>query len=449
MRIIFSLLLTFSISSFASINEDLNSYFNNLGYGANVTMPNAFESQATGFFGGGSLYARGNVRDYQLVYLDLPSFRAGCGGIDLFTGSFSFISGQKLVDLGKSIMTNAEAYAVDVMLSSTIPEIKQVRDYLLTLEQSVNHASINSCQMAQNLVGGIWPKTAASQQKICKDQGLMGREGLFNDYVNARMECSTNKGFEKSIEYAEKNEKLNKEVVLNKNLIWSILQDKSFLSSNTELLELIMSLTGTIIFDKKGKVTEVPSLIDDGKIINALLGNEIAPIKIWRCKDLGSKSNCLSVSLQTISIAEKSSLIYKVREIIQKINNKIINDKKPDSEDLNFLSLNSLPVFKFLTVLNSSQYASSVVDIEEYATLIAHDILINYLKGLLTEVSNATSELLVNEDLLKNIENKINTARSKIYALDPKVSNKLKEKLMLVENMVRIEKQIASETGIS
>ena len=267
----------------ATVSEDLDDFFNGMGYASNVTLPAAFESQAAGFYGGGSLYARNQVRQYQLVQLDLPSYRAGCGGIDLFTGSMSFLSEEKLVDLGKSVMSNAGAYAVDVMLASTVPELKQVRDYLQQLEQTLNNASINSCEMSQNMVGGMWPKTAASQQKICKDQGTMGKEGLFSDYVQARMECSGN-GFESAMNNASKDETVKKQVVLNKNLVWSILQTKSFLSSDQELAELVMSVTGTLIFDKEGKVTTIPSLAGNADVINALIGaGGSDTVKIWRC----------------------------------------------------------------------------------------------------------------------------------------------------------------------
>lgn len=80
------LMLSLSYQSSANVGQDLDDFFNGIGYASNVTTPAAFESQAAGFFGGGSLYARNQVRQYQLVQLDLPSYRAGCGGIDLFTG---------------------------------------------------------------------------------------------------------------------------------------------------------------------------------------------------------------------------------------------------------------------------------------------------------------------------------------------------------------------------
>ncbi|WP_131784109.1 conjugal transfer protein TraH [Legionella gresilensis] len=430
----------------ANVSQDLDSFFNGMGYASNVTSPAAFESQAAGFFGGGSLYARNQVRQYQLVQLDLPSYRAGCGGIDLFTGSMSFLSEQKLVDLGKSVMTNAGAYAVDVMLASTVPELKQVRDYLQQLEQMANQASINSCQLSQNMVGGIWPKTAESQQKICKDQAAMGKEGLFSDYVKARMACSGN-GFDTVMDKASKDPERKKQVVLNKNLVWSLLKTKSFLNSDRELAEMVMSLTGTLIIDKDGKVTNVPSLAGNADLINALIGTQsgVRSAKIWRCKDAGSQSPCLQVSLQAFNITETSTLTYRVRDIIRTINTKLVNDEKPGKRELNFLSMTSLPVMKFLSVLNSMNYGRSAIDIEEYSMLIAQDLLTNYLTELLREVSTATAGSELNTDLVKEIQKRIHEATRRVAAIDPEVGRKLKEKLALIERMAQIEKQVASQ----
>lgn len=445
-RMILAIVASISFQQgYCSVSNDLDNFFNGIGFASNTTNPAAFESQAAGFFGGGSLYARGQVRQYQLVQLDLPSYRAGCGGIDLYTGSLSFLSHDKLVDLGKSVMTNAGAYAVDVMLATTVPELKQVRDYLQGLEQAANHASINSCEMSQNLVGGVWPKTAASQQKICKDQGTLGKSGLFSDYTQARMECSGN-GFDKAIDKANADPTAQKQVVMNKNLVWSILQSKSFLSSDSELAEMVMSLTGTIIIDKQGKVTSVPSLAGSPDLINALLGSKTGSgmAKIWRCTDSGPTSQCMSVKLQEISISESKSMTNRIHQIIESINEKVKQDEKPTNAEINFLSLTSIPVLKFLTVLNSTQYGNATVDMDDYSMLIAQDLLQNYLHELLQEVANATAGSELNEDLVKAIEGRIKKANQTIARIDPKVGRKLKEKLTLIEHVARIEKQVAS-----
>lgn len=428
-------------AAFADIASDLDTFFIGIGYASNTTNLQAFESQASGFFGGGSLYTRTPVRQYELVTLDLPDYRAGCAGIDLFTGSLSYISGDKLTNLGKQIMTNSGAYAVDVMLATTVPELKQVRDFLQSTVQKINQTAVNSCEMAQNLVGGIWPKTVASQQKVCNDQRRMGREGLGHDYVASHMACGGD-GFEETMEHASKDEKRKKEVMLNKNLVWSMLKENSFLSADKELSELVMTLTGTIIFDKHGKVTEVPSMANHAGLIHALLGNGTSNAAlIWRCDE---RVNCLQVHQDNIHLSAAHSLSGRIRNLIISIDDKLKRDEKLNQAEQGLLEMTSLPVMKFLMVLNSTHYGNAVVDMESYSTLIASDLLQQYLSHLLQSVTLSTNASLLNESVLTTLRSRIDFANQQIARIEPDVSRKLEEKLTLIEYVARVEKQLAA-----
>jgi conjugative transfer pilus assembly protein TraH len=444
--------LTLSIAAVncahADVAGDMNTFFNGIGYASNVTRPAAFQSQAAGFYGGGSLFVRNRVSRYQLVELDLPSYRAGCNGIDLFTGSMSFLSHKKLVDLGKQVMTSSGAYAVDVMLATTVPELKQVRDYLQTLEQKVNQMSVNSCEMAQNFVGGIFPKTAASQQKICKDQAAMGRSGVVSDYVSARMDCAGD-AHDGIMAKAEKDPEQKKQVVLNKNIVWSILQNNAFLNGDVQLAEMVMSLTGTLIIDGQGKVKVVPSLAGSSHFIQALLGGNksASSEQMWRCSDETPGTACMSVSLKEMKIDDSQTLTTRVRNMIEGLDTKLKNDDVPTAEEQNFLSLTMFPVMKFLTVLNSTHYNDAAVEIEGYSTLIAEDLLQHYLSGLLQDVANATAGSELNEDLIKDIQTRIREANREVASIDPKIARKLQEKIALISRMSEIEKQLASGLG--
>lgn len=435
-------------SSHADVAGDMTSFFNGINVASNITKPAAFQSQAAGFYGGGSLYARTRVSRYQLVELDLPSYRAGCNGIDLFTGSLSFISHQKLVDLGKQVMTSSGAYAVDVMLATTVPELKQVRDYLQTMAQKVNQASVNSCEMAQNFVGGMFPKTAASQQKICQDQAAMGKSGVISDYVSARMECSGD-GHDAVMEKAAKDEHQKKQVVLNKNIVWSILQKNAFLNGDVELAEMVMSLTGTLIIDKAGKVKVVPSLASSTHFIQSLLGgnHSASNEQMWRCSDESAGTTCMDVSLKKMNVTEAQTLTARVRTIIESLDTKLKNDEAKTAEEENFLNLTIFPIMKFLAVLNSTHYNDAAVEIEGYSTLIAEDLLQHYLSGLLQDVANATAGSDLNEDLVRDIQARIRDANREIASVDPKIARKLQEKIALISRMGEIEKQLASGLG--
>ena len=432
----------------ADVATDMGSFFNSIHVASNITTPAAFQSQAAGFYGGGALYARTRVSRYQLISLDLPSYAGGCNGIDLFTGSLSFLSHEKLVDLGKQVMTSSGAYAVDVMLATTVPELKQVRDYLQTMAQKVNQMSVNSCEMAQNFVGGMFPKTAASQDKICKDQASQGKSGVMSDYVSARMKCSST-GHDAIMEQAAKDEKQKKQVVLNKNIVWSILQNNDFLSGDVELAEMVMSLTGTLIINQQGKVSVVPSLAGSTHFIDALLGgkNAASTLQMWRCSDESLGTKCLSVTLKKMNITQAQTLTARVRSIIESLDSKLKKDEAKTVAEEHFLSLTIFPVLKFLAVLNSTQYNDAAVEIEGYSTLIAEDLLQHYLSGLLQDVANATAGSELNEDLVRDIQKRIREANREIAAADPKIARKLQEKITLITRMSEIEKQLAGGFG--
>ncbi len=428
----------------ASVAADMDGFFNDVGFASNTTNVQAFQSQAAGFYGGGSLYARTPVRNYRLVTLDLPEARTGCAGIDLLTGSMSIISGDKIVEFGKQVMASSGAYAADIMIATTIPELKNVRDFLQATAQKVNQTSINSCEMAQNLVGGIWPKTAASQDKICNDQRRMGKQGALSDYVSARMDCA-GQGRKEGMEQAAQNDTYKKQVVLDKNLVWSLLGDAGVVANSQELAELMMSLTGSIIIDKESKVTQVPSLLEGSGLIQALLGTPGAQAKIWHCTE---KDKCLNVGLADINISEEQSLTGKVRKLIQGIDEKLKANDAATPQEISFLAMTPLPIMKFLTVLNSTQYGATAADIEAYATLIATDILQNYLRNLLQVVSIETFGSNLPEDIINDLRKRIEVAMAQVSRLEPDIERKFTQKLELIENVARIEKQLASSFGV-
>jgi conjugative transfer pilus assembly protein TraH len=434
--------------AYCDVGHDLDNFFDGIGFSSNTTSPGAYESQAAGSYGSGSLVARNQVRQFQLIQLDLPSYKAGCPGIDLYTGSISFLQGDRLKELGKAVMANSAAYAFDVALATTIPELKQIKDNLQDLEQKVNQANINTCVTSQNLVGGLWPKTQASQEKICHDQGTMGKEGMFSDYVTARMGCS-GKGkngdeYEQAMERAKQDPKRKNQVMLGKNLVWSLLKAKSAIGSDKELAELVMSLTGTIIIDKEGHVFDVPSLANNKSLIEALLGRDDGrevSVNIWECKDSGTE--CMSVRQGKLAISAQKSLKARISKLVTGIYNHIKTDTPLSKEEINLISLSHIQLFKFLTVLASTEYGVNAVDLADYSSLISHDLLTQYLNELLEEAHGVTANSELTEAMIETLEKRVKRAQQSIAKITPEVGHKLDEKLKLIQRIAMIEKQIA------
>ena len=116
-------LLTVTPAASADVNSDMNQFFNKLGFASNTTQPGVWQGQAAGYAYGGSLYARTQVKNVQLISMTLPDINAGCGGIDAYLGSFSFINGEQLQRFVKQIMSNAAGYFFDLSLQTPVPEI--------------------------------------------------------------------------------------------------------------------------------------------------------------------------------------------------------------------------------------------------------------------------------------------------------------------------------------
>ena len=105
--------------------SDLRDFWEKSGGGVNVTGPLVYNGQRAGYATMGSVQVRTRVRQSNLLNIQLPSVRAGCGGIDLFGGAFSFISAEELIAMMEAIMQNAAGFAFELALESMSPAIQE------------------------------------------------------------------------------------------------------------------------------------------------------------------------------------------------------------------------------------------------------------------------------------------------------------------------------------
>ncbi len=143
----------------------MNQFFNKLGFASNTTQSGVWQGQAAGYAYGGSLYARTQVKNVQLISMTLPDINAGCGGIDAYLGSFSFINGEQLQRFVKQIMSNAAGYFFDLALQTTVPEIKTAKDFLQKMASDINSMNLSSCRAAQGIIGGLFPGRRCPSKK--------------------------------------------------------------------------------------------------------------------------------------------------------------------------------------------------------------------------------------------------------------------------------------------
>jgi conjugative transfer pilus assembly protein TraH len=168
----------------------MQTMFNDLGAIGNVTSPGAFRGP-----GDEPLHRRQPDdarpgRNYPLVQAQLPSLKAGCGGIDIYGGAFSFINKQQFVALLQNIGSNAVGYAFKLALQSISPDIDKLLTELQDQLNKINAMNINSCEAAQALVNGVVGEYDQSVQSGCAN--ISQYLGSVSDRAEARLTCASN-----------------------------------------------------------------------------------------------------------------------------------------------------------------------------------------------------------------------------------------------------------------
>src|SRR3989338_8091059 len=308
---LFLSLLLLSSPLSATMEANLDKAFRTLGMAHNVTTGGGYQDQTGGFYTGGSLFARSKVNNADLLSIQLPHYRAGCGGIDIFAGGFSYINAQAFIALIRNIGSNASGYAFNLALATVTPQIKSVIDDLLAKVQKMTNQSINSCEAAATLVGGVWPQSDASSQLLCN---AMSKDlGMATDWAQGRQKCGAEE--QRAAVLSRKGEKPGFKDMLGDefNVAWKAILKNSFLTNNTQLAEFFMTLSGTILSKREGEGVEVKVLSsksNDPQLIAALLTGNV-PAQIYNGKKVQVNDKMIEELRAGISRSRK--LLYTKR----------------------------------------------------------------------------------------------------------------------------------------
>lgn len=434
-------------SAYADISSDLMSFFKKAGMASNPTMPSAYKDQSAGYYTGGSLSVRTGVRNAQLASVQMPGFRGGCGGIDLWGGGFSHISAEDFVRVLKNIGSSAASYAFMLAIQSVSPQIYNIMNELNALATQINQTNINSCEAAATLLGGVWPKTDQSSKHLCQAMG--SQMGQFSDWANARQGCGAKGNRDSVLSHAHADPKYKDMLIGEFNLAWKAIQKNEFLRSDSQLAQLFLTLVGSIISRKNGEnleVSSLPSHADRDDLLNGLL--EGGKTDIYVCND----ARCLHPLKQKVTINQSSSLIRRTHEILESLINKIYDEGALTEEEKAFLNSTRLPVYKMLNVMTAYRRGECPLDIHHYAELIALDILYKYILEVIDIVHDSVSDLKsaqVDEAHMDRFLKQLQHARERILQKRQAAYQQMDSTLSFIEATQTIEKQLYMMIGQS
>jgi conjugative transfer pilus assembly protein TraH len=366
----------------ASVGSEMTGYFDSAGVRANATGPTAFQGQEAGYYSGGNVWTRFPQKSIKPFDLQLPSVRAGCGGIDIFAGSFSFINTAELVAMLKATANNAIGFAFQLAIDAISPQISGViKDMAQKVQQFTQH-SISSCETAQGLVGGLWPKMAATKQTICRAVG--SGQGIFSDWAAAHQGCGVKDQMAPTLA-ANTNAELKNQLVGEKhNFTWDILEKSpQFAGYDKEFKEYVMTLLGTVTTEPstdptKGTIVKTFGPADDSLVQALLDGTAATPgLKYLQC----GNAECTIVNEVPLTITSAQAILPRVKALIVSMAQAVRNNTAIGPAEKTLLNVASLPLYKIVAV-----QAASHADIVGTGDTIAEITSIDLLQAIVDDI---------------------------------------------------------------
>jgi len=387
-RFIASILaLTIPLTAQASVQSSMQTWFNDIGAYGNVTGVAAYQGQTMNLYSGGSLYMRTPVKNYQLATVAPPAFKAGCGGIDLFAGSFSFINKEQLTALMRNIANNAVGYAFMMAVKSISPDLADLIQYLQDQISKVNNLNINSCQAAEGVVAAIGSTlTDKTQEKEGKVAGAS--LNLYSDVFESWDAWKDRSKAKQTRQAAISADSRNRETFDPGNVVWRALLRVNGVDDETR--QLMMSMTGTIIIvppgddesgsstDQKAKWLYKPGakitfrqFVGDGSAATATLSGLI-------CDDYAECRNPAYVEDGITASSFAKFVRDKIVAMKQKVESRSAGGQ--GTLDVALIGASSLPVWKMLSLAANMPGGDFVV--ENHTQLVAVDIAHSYFTNL-------------------------------------------------------------------
>ena len=363
------------------LNSEVNNMFNSLGAIGNYTAPGAFRGQTFNTYTGGSLFMRAPNKVYQLAAIQFPSARAGCGGIDVFGGSFSHISAAEFKNMLRNITAALPGIAFQLALESVSPLLGGLTKWAKGLETWINNARINSCETAKAIVSTAAEAAGFSSQEACSDLAI--EMGLETDRDAARRRCATDRPSILASARSSGDANIRNKAPFVGNLTWKALQRTGTYLDDQER-ELIMSIVGTVIFYAEDAARDPEPVAPTITSISQLLYGQAAGTgtnvtqHLLRCNNY---TDCDVVTLNTSYT--HTPFTARVETMMRSIADKIATRTAipNNSAEVGFVNQTTEPVYKMLSIgatIPGSGLSDSLI--AQYRDLIAADYAYVFLE---------------------------------------------------------------------
>ncbi|MTH94759.1 conjugal transfer protein TraH [Roseibium sp. RKSG952] len=346
-------------------------------------------------------------------------YKAGCGGIDLYGGAFSFANSEQYTQLLRSIGANAAGYAFQLALQTAMPDIASVIETIQRKILALNQHFGNSCQLAQGLVNDTLG--AMNMKRIVEGETDATATGMVRDFFKAWSASDGKSGTEMSQENG--SETYNATIG---NIVWMQLKKNSaaswFRYGDDDLLETILSMTGSIVVtdlkeaeDGKGKVNNV--ITQPGGLVTLEDLLKGGTFEVYSCASDQKKCMSNPGARRTVTL---DSLVERLQDVLVGSDSSVglitkwsLNTSSVTDEEQAFLA-NMPSTFGSLTkraAVSSPEFAIGLSD--EVAKSMALQMVMNVVRDLfqVADVAMSNSDVPETKEALEELRG----SRRKVY----------------------------------
>lgn len=367
----------------------LDKMFASLGAKGNLSTPGAYQDQAAGYYTGGGFVLRQRNTTFHPIQVSLPHVGAGCNGIDAYFGGFSFMKGEQMIRMLRSLGSQAPTYALQLGLKTMSPTIENLLSQLRKKLMDLNAMMMEDCRLTEQIFAAAAPKGSAFETHACQD--VLSRSGDSADWFGARATCQDRAA------RREVTQRLKKEspdtLVGDYNLVWHVMSKMEGIKDNVPLKTFILSTVGTVIAQEEGEGVRLSfkeGKADDKTFLSAWLrGGETEELG---CTDTKA---CLNPQWRKKTVAPNASMRHKVISKILTIRQKYVTGKNLTADEKIFLGdTANLPVYRYIQVSAATGTEFMLTEAADYIAVTV----------LLYQFDKIASQILANIESLQRIQ---------------------------------------------
>lgn len=436
----------------------MTDFYNAAGAGSNVTTPQAVNTQnATGFAGGGVSW-RVPAKNISPIQITPPSIKAGCGGIDAYLGSYSFVNKTQFVNALRNFGQAATGYFFELALRSMAPEIAVTLDAINDVAMKINSLSANSCQAARWAVGTASEKVMGEGREA--SAGYVQAVGSAVDYFDGLLGNTTGADTYKNRymqKYGKPQSALSAADVsqqcppLDRNVLYWAMQNSNIEFSDAEK-NLVMSIVGPYGILSAGVTSDGDTAANeegygDTVSVEQLVGRPDVKTSIALLACANTECTKLTQTAQPVN-----NFAYLAKQAMLEIDNNIktktatsVGSLGPSTQLV--IRLSSVPLIRVVSLANTngalSTTASAMYD--DFAEYAGAEAMLNFVNHYMTAVNRAlattaskcnTEHRAIAERLQHRVQQVQNRAREHTNQIYKTRGDPL-EKLMQLEKLER------------